>query len=79
MSTASYDRLAELGAATIPGLIPGSKVQVVHCQDGGVVLWTTTEAGDVGGAGIVLDPAAADQLRQAIAGAPGSGEVRCGR
>lgn len=66
MSTAAYDRLAEAGVAVAYGMIPGSKVQVINGPDRGMVLWVTTEAGDLDGAGIVLDPAQAERLRRAV-------------
>jgi hypothetical protein len=66
----AYDRLDEVGATTVHGLIAGSKVQVLHCPDGPaagqVVLWATAEVGDDDGRGVVLLPGAVADLIEAL-------------
>ena len=77
----SCDRLDKAGAISIAGLLPGSRVQVLHGRDplgatGDVILWVTGGDDDLDGTPLFLPPVAVARLIEVLQGAPGSGEVR---
>lgn len=78
--TAACDRLDELHAVTVPGLVAGSRVQVLHGRDpygptGEVILWATGGADDLDGTPVFLPPVAVAQLIEVLQGAPSPKEV----